>query len=136
MTESDAYCDFCDLPLAQCIHGRPPPVAVATPPKPKKRTPARPRVADVAKPVNLRWTPPAVFKPLILEVLREAGGELDVDDLYLELEIAAEDQLRPGDSETTPSGELRWQYAARRARLELVDEGLMVKGTPGVWRLA
>jgi hypothetical protein len=69
-------------------------------------------------------------------VLQEAGGELEADELFLELEIAADEQLTPGDREKTPGGELRWQYAARRARLALVDEGLMTKGTPGLWQLA
>jgi hypothetical protein len=86
--------------------------------------------------VNRRWTPPEVFKPLILTVLEQAGGELDADDLFLELEILAEDRLLPGDSETTPEGELRWRYAARRARMALVEEGLMTRGRPGVWQLA
>ena len=83
-----------------------------------------------------RWTQPEAFKPLILTVLEEAGGELQADEVFLELEILAEDRLLPGDSETTPEGELRWRYAARRARIALIDEGLMIKGTPGVWQLA
>ncbi len=74
--------------------------------------------------------------PLILSVLREAGGELDAEEMFLELEILLEDELLPGDREKTPEGELRWRYAARRARLALVDRGLMRKGTPGVWQLA
>jgi hypothetical protein len=86
-------------------------------------------------PVSRRWTPPEVLKPLILAVLREAGGELEADELYLELEIMADDELLPGDRETTPEGELRWQYAARRARLALISEGLMTRGGPGVWQL-
>jgi hypothetical protein len=69
-------------------------------------------------------------------VLEEAGGELEAEDLFLELEIVAEDRLRPGDLETTPEGELRWRYAARRARVALIDEGLMTKAGPGVWQLA
>jgi hypothetical protein len=85
--------------------------------------------------VRRRWTPPEVFKPLILEVLRAAGGELETDELFLELEIVAEDRLLPGDSETTPEGELRWRYAARRARQALITEGVMTRGGPGVWRL-
>jgi len=134
------YCDFCDLPLSQCVHGRPPPeprVAVKAAPKPRKRAaaPARP-AATPAKVVPRRWTPPQDFKPLILAVLAQAGGELDTDDFFLELEILAEDRLTPGDSEKTPEGELRWRYAARRARVTLIDEGLMVKGQPGVWQLA
>lgn len=74
--------------------------------------------------------------PLILSVLRDAGGELDAEDVFLQLETMLEDDLLPGDHEKTPEGELRWRYAARRARLALVDQGLMTKGTPGVWRLA
>jgi hypothetical protein len=77
-----------------------------------------------------------VFKPLIVAVLEEAGGELEAEEVFLELEILAEDRLLPGDRETTPEGELRWRYAARRARVALLDEGVMVKGRPGLWQLA
>jgi hypothetical protein len=127
--------------LSQCVHGLPPPAprpaAKPPPPRPRKRTAARDRAPGVLdKPVNRRWTAPETFKPLIVAVLGDAGGELDADELFLELEILAEDRLLPGDRETTPSGELRWHFAARRARLALVEEGVMTKGTPGVWRLA
>jgi hypothetical protein len=139
MNASDDYCDFCDLPRSQCIHGRPPPeptAAVKAPTKPRKRPTTASRAAVPAKPVTRRWTPPEVLKPLILTALEQAGGELEADELFLELEILAEDLLLPGDSETTPEGELRWQYAARRARIALIGEGLMTKGRPGVWQLA
>jgi len=142
MNASDDYCELCDLPKSQCIHGRPPPA-----PKPVVKAPAkpRPRKQPAAAPVRSsvagrvatrRWTPPEAFKPLILTVLDQAGGELEADDLFLELEILTEDRLLPGDSETTPEGELRWRYAARRARVALIAEGLMTKGRPGVWQLA
>jgi hypothetical protein len=139
MNASDEYCELCDLPTSQCLHGRPPPVpkqTVTAPPRPRKRpsTPRRPAAAPT-KPVMRRWTPPDVFKPLIIAVLERAGGELEADELFLELEILAEDQLRPEDSETTPEGEPRWQYAARRARVALIDEGQMTKTRPGVWQL-
>ena len=140
MSASDDYCELCDLPKSQCIHGRPPPVpkeAVKAAPKPRKRPTATVRSsAAPARQVTRRWTPPEAFKPLILSVLQEAGGELEADDLFLELEILVEDRLLPGDSETTPEGELRWRYAARRARIALIDEGLMTKARPGVWQLA
>ena len=140
MNASDDYCDLCDLPKSQCIHGRPPPMpaeAVKPPPKPRKRPATRVRTsAAPEKAVTRRWTPPEVFKPLIIAVLEEAGGELETDDLFLELEILVEDRLLPEDSATTPEGELRWRYAARRARVSLIDEGLMTKGTPGIWQLA
>ena len=136
---TDDYCDFCDLPLSQCVHGRPPPVpkvAVKAAPKPRKKTTTPTRPSAPARRVARRFTPPEEFKPLILAVLEQAGSELENDDFFLELEILAEDTLLPGDSEKTPEGELRWRYAARRARIALIDEGLMVKGAPGVWQLA
>jgi hypothetical protein len=85
--------------------------------------------------VQHRWTPPDALKSPILAVLQDAGGELEADDLFLELEIAVEERLLAGDRETTPEGEPRWQYAARRARQVLINEGLMSKGRPGVWEL-
>jgi hypothetical protein len=139
MTAHDAYCDFCDLPMAQCIHGRPPPPApvAKAAPKPRKRTTARsPRAGTIDKPLVRRWTSPEALKPQILAVLQESGGELEADEFFLELEIVVEDRLLPGDHERTPGGEPRWQYAARRARVALIDEGLMVKGVPGMWTLA
>lgn len=140
MSAPDAFCDLCDLPLSQCVHGRPPaPPAAAIPTRAKPRkapTPPRRTPGSPAKPVVRRWTQPEAFKPLILAALQEASGALDVDELFLELEIRAEDRLLPGDRETMPGGEIRWQYAARRARMALVDEGLMTTGNPGVWQLA
>lgn len=141
MSEADDYCELCDLPLSTCVHGRPPtvPEKVVRAAKPRSAAPARKRTTTVAPPrrvVPRRWTPPEMFKPLILEVLEGAGGEMDADDAFLELEIRTEGQLLAGDNERTPEGELRWRYAARRARIALIDEGLMIKGTPGVWQLA
>ena len=139
MNASDDYCELCDLPRSQCPHGQPPPVPkqASAPPPPKKRPSTRARAsAAPQKPVARRWTPPEVFKPLIITVLEQAGGELEADELFLELEILAEGRLLPEDSETTPEGELRWRYAARRARVALIEEGLMTKARPGVWQLA
>jgi hypothetical protein len=136
MNASDDYCDFCDLPKSQCPHGRPtlPPQEVTkAPPTPRKRA-AKP--ATPGTPVTRRWTPPEAFKPLIVTVLEQAGGELEAEDVFLELEILMDDRLLPEDRATTPEGELRWRYAARRARVSLVEDGLMTKGRPGVWQLA
>lgn len=142
MTPTDDYCDLCELPKSQCLHGQPPAApkkAVTSPPKPRKRpTTKRPSAAVPvpAKRVVPRWTPPEAFKPLILTALERAGGELDAEELFSELRALAEDRLLPGDSERTPEGELRWRYAARRARMTLIGEGLMRKDKPGVWQLA
>jgi hypothetical protein len=141
MNATDDYCEMCDLPKSQCIHGRPPPPepvkAAAAPPRPRKRPATKaPSSAVPKKPVARRWTPPEVFKPLIINVLEQAGGELEADELFVQLGTLAEDRLKPADQETTPEGELRWRYAARRARVALIDEGLMTKTTPGLWQLA
>ncbi len=141
MSATEDYCELCDLPRSQCVHGQPPPApakkAVKAPPKPARRPAAATRSsASPPKPVNRRWTPPDVFKPFILSVLEGAGGELEADELFSELEVLVADRLREADSETTPEGELRWRYAARRARVALIAEGLMTKTTPGVWQLA
>jgi hypothetical protein len=141
MTAPDEYCDLCDLPKSQCIHGMPPPAPApalkkaAPRPRAKKHVTTRSSAAP-EKAVTRRWTPPEELKPLILSVLQEAGGELDADELFLELELRLEDRFRAGDQETTPEGELRWRYAARRARMSLIEEGLMTKTRPGSWQLA
>ncbi|MGO4257361.1 hypothetical protein [Marmoricola sp. RAF53] len=144
MNASDDYCELCDLPLSTCIHGRPPApppekaTRAASAPKARTRSTAPARTAATTSRPALpgRWTKPEAFKPLIVAVLEEAGGELDADDVFLELEILTEGKLLPGDGELTPEGELRWRYAARRARMALISEGLMTKAGPGIWKLA
>ena len=137
---AEDYCDLCDLPKSQCIHGQPPP-----PPKPtgpqarvapaKRATPRTTTPAAPARAVRRRWTPPDAFKPEIVAILEEAGGELDADDLFRRLEERMEERMTAADREKTPEGELRWRYAARRARQALIGDGLMTKGRPGVWAL-
>lgn len=147
---AEDYCELCDLPKSTCIHGNPPPPPPPTVRKaPATRTTVRRSTATAgsgtsrasaapapARAVRHRWTQPDTFKPVIVAVLTEAGGELDQDDVFLELEVRMEEQLTEADRELTPEGELRWRYAARRARQALVAEGTMTKGRPGVWALA
>ncbi len=123
-------------------HLRPRPAAAASPaghPRGAQGDPATVTRKTVPgtppKVVSRRWTAPDALKSPILTVLQGAGGELDSEDLFLELEIVMDERLLAGDRETTPEGELRWQYAARRARQLLINEGLMAKGRPGIWEL-
>lgn len=132
------YCELCDLPRSQCIHGMPAPAPA--PPAVKRPTPrakpvkrSAPAAATRVRP--RRWTPPEVIRPHILHVLREAGGELDAEDAFERLESRMADSLLDADQERTPEGELRWRYAARRARQALIAEGLMARARPGVWEL-
>lgn len=85
--------------------------------------------------VKRKWTPSEAFRPHLLAILGESGGRLDADDLMLELEIRVEDTLTPGDREKAPQGGVRWHIATRKQRKEMIDEGLIVPGQPGVWQL-
>jgi len=148
---SDDYCELCDLPRSTCVHGRPappPPTRAAAPAKPRtgratssraSRTASGPSSASPSVPTRRtarRWTPPDEIRPHILGVLREAGGSLDAEAVFDRLEGRLEGVLIEGDHGTTPEGELRWRYAARRARQGMIAEGVMVKGRPGVWQLS
>lgn len=134
---NDDYCDFCDLPLSQCVHGRPAPQPATAAPKPRPtqrpRKQAAPKVRST--PVVRRWTPPEVLAPVILQVLEDAGGSLTADQALAAVGERLEGRFAEGDHELTPSGEPRWQYAARRARAALVTDGVLTKAEPGVWRL-
>ncbi|GAB3199862.1 hypothetical protein GCM10027062_17690 [Nocardioides hungaricus] len=140
---AEDYCDLCDLPKSTCIHGNPPapppPRSTARTATPRTATPraSRPVVTRAAptRSVPRKWTPPDAFKPNILAVLAESGGELEQEELFGVLEERMAEQLTEADRGTTPEGELRWRYAARRARQALIAEGAMSKGRPGVWSL-
>ena len=135
---ADEYCELCDLPRSQCIHGLPAPTPASAPAR--KRAAPRPkpvkRVATTTAPARPRkWTPPEAIRPHVLHVLQEAGGELEAEEVFDRLEGRMADSLLEADQERTPEGELRWRYAARRARQALIADGLMAKSRPGLWEL-
>jgi hypothetical protein len=144
---ADDYCEMCDLPLSTCVHGmpKPAPEPVSAPPKratePRVRRAATPRVSVArvpgtpAKAVVHKWTRPEELKGHVVRTLQDAGGALDADGLFEELETRLEEVLKPGDREAMPTGELRWRYAARKARKELIDDGLLEGAKPGAWVL-
>ncbi|MDN4160011.1 hypothetical protein [Nocardioides abyssi] len=136
---AEDYCELCDLPLSQCVHGRPEPKPAPVEPKatPVRTRSTTPRVpgTPVKKSAPRKWTSPDELKAPIVALLQEHGGELDADDVFPTLDERLGDALRPGDREPSPTGEPRWQLAARKARRALQDEGIIEPGTPGVWRL-
>lgn len=145
MPGEDDYCELCDLPKVQCIHGMPKPAPEPEKPKPARAAKAtrepKPRKQAASAPVSTRtmprkWTPPAEFVPHILAILDAAGGSLPADDALSRVEERMAEQLRPGDQEKTPQGELRWRTAARKARRELVQAGVLNADRPGVWELS
>lgn len=146
---AEDYCELCDLPLSTCVHGMPkrPPEPVA-PPKAtpvRRRSTAAPsgstaRVPGSSKPAAApakprRRTHQDDFKPYIVRVLQEVGGEREAELVMLELEERMAEVLREGDREVGPTGEVRWRTAVRWARKELADDGFLVAPRPGVWQL-
>lgn len=137
----EEYCDLCDLPLSTCVHGMPPaPEPVKVPPKAspvtrRRTTGVSSTTSAPARTAPRRRTDKADFKPVIVALLQEAGGEQDADLVLASIEARLAQVLKPGDHETGPTGEVRWRTAARWARKELADEGLLVAPQPGVWAL-
>ena len=135
----DDYCELCDLPLSQCVHGQPPP------PPPEKKAPvkraprvSKPRVAGTSAPSAPppRRTPQREFRAHILGALQDSGGQAEMEHVMAELARRMEGVLRPADHETVNQGELRWRYAARLERKAMLDDGLiMPPRQPGVWEL-
>jgi len=139
------YCDLCDPPLSTGVHGmptpvEPPPPAKKAPPKASPVTRRRTTTASSgaasgssapAAPARPRRRTPAVdFKPWIVKLLQEAGGQAEADDLLTDLEARLGEVLRPGDRESGPTGELRRRTAARTARKELAADGLLLPPRP------
>lgn len=147
MSTIDDYCDFCELPLSTCIHGNPP----APPPEPVRKTAASRAKAAAAGPTRTvmrastgaapppprprRRTPAEDFEPHILEVLESLGGEGPAEEVMDAIGERLVATFRPGDTETGPTGEVRWRTACRTARKQLSDQGRLVAPSPGVWRL-
>lgn len=134
------YCDRCDLPLDQCIHGRPEPVVVPKaaepkkPPAPRKAKTAQPRVETrrVAAP---RTTSQTAYRQALLDVMRDMGGRGEAEAILAEVEQRLAARLRDRDYEEV-QGEARWRRAARFERKDMVEAGLLEPVIErGVWQL-
>ena len=82
-----------------------------------------------------RTTSQDAFRPHILRTLQERGGRLAAEELMVALAEGMDGVLLERDRQTSPTGELRWQTAARRARKAMIDEGRVVGAQPGIWEL-
>ena len=79
---------------------------------------------------------PAFFQP-ILETLVDLGGSGQVREILSGVRGRMDGVLREVDYELLPSkGEPRWETVACFARLKLVHEGMLKKGSPrGTWEI-
>lgn len=134
------YCDRCDLPLDQCVHGRPEPVVVPkvvelkTPPAPRRAKPAQPRVETRRVPAA-RSTSQTAYRQALLEVMRDMGGRGEAEEILTEVERRLAPRLRDRDYEEV-QGEARWRRAARFERKDMVEAGLIEPVIErGVWQL-
>lgn len=119
------------------MHGQPPrPPEVKAPSRASAVRTARPKAAGAgpARAVS-RVTVQDTFRPYIIDVLRDAGGQLDTDSVMQRLAERMHDVLLERDRQVAPGGEVRWQTAARKERKAMIDEGLVVGARPGVWQL-
>ena len=79
---------------------------------------------------------PAFFQP-ILETLVELGGRGQMREILSRIRGRMDGVLREVDYEPLPSkGEPRWETVACFARLKLVHQGMLKKGSPrGTWEI-
>lgn len=72
----------------------------------------------------------------ILQILREAGGSAQANDVIDALGPRMEHRLTPGDYEVLRMGEIRWRNRARFARLRMRERGLLSDESPrGIWEI-
>lgn len=72
---------------------------------------------------------------LIVATLREHGGSVPATTLIQYLHERHQHEFSPDDLEVLSQGRPRWRERAKRAREQLVREGIL-EDTPGTWTLA
>jgi hypothetical protein len=79
----------------------------------------------------------AEYEAPILEILRESGGRAPTREVIDALGQRLDGRLTVTDRQPLRSGELRWRNRAQFVRLNLIERGDMVKGSPrGVWEIS
>jgi hypothetical protein len=77
------------------------------------------------------------FEVPILEILRDNGGRAPTREVIDALGERLDGRLSEVDREPLSSGEIRWRNRAQFARLNMIEHGDMVKGSPrGVWEIS
>ncbi len=72
----------------------------------------------------------------LLSALAERGGSGSIREITEAVGEKLSGKLTTTDREKTSSGVIRWQNRLQFARLKLIEEGLLAKGTPrGIWAL-
>lgn len=81
-------------------------------------------------------TPNEAFYDTIVQVLKEAGGELRTGDAVDRVGKLMRSKLNEVDMGELKTGEPRWRNTVRWARNDLVNQGVLDPDAPhGTWRL-
>jgi hypothetical protein len=73
----------------------------------------------------------------ILEILRDSGGRAPTREVIDALGERLDGRLTEADREPLSSGEIRWRNRTQFVRLNLIEQGDMVRGSPrGVWEIS
>jgi Mrr N-terminal domain len=81
--------------------------------------------------------PDAEYEVPILEILRDSGGRAPTREVIDALGERLDGRLSDADREPLSSGEIRWRNRAQFARLNLIEQGDMLRGSPrGVWEIS
>lgn len=81
----------------------------------------------------LPMTPQKDFRPVIRDVLLEAGGGQAMNEVLSQVEARMGPRFLPGDRAAVSTGEVRWRNAARWERMQMAKEGLIKRGTRSGW---
>lgn len=81
--------------------------------------------------------PDAAYQLPILGILSDAGGRSPTSEVIDALGERLSDRLGDADRERLASGDVRWRNRAQFARLNLIERGEMLRGSPrGVWEIS
>lgn len=81
--------------------------------------------------------PDVEYEIPILEILRDNGGRAPTREVIDALGERLDGRLTDADREPLSSGDIRWRNRAQFVRLNLIERGDMVKGSPrGVWEIS
>jgi Mrr N-terminal domain len=81
--------------------------------------------------------PDAEYEVPILQILRDNSGRAPTREVIDALGEQLDGRLSDADREPLSSGEIRWRNRAQFARLNLIEQGDMVRGSPrGVWEIS
>jgi Mrr N-terminal domain len=81
--------------------------------------------------------PDSEYETPILEILREKGGRAPTREVIDTLGGRLDGRLTDIDRQPLRSGDIRWRNRAQFVRLNLIQQGDMLKGSPrGVWEIS